>query len=67
MPTYLYRREDDTTFEVVQRMTDDPLTRCPTTDQEVYRIPYKSQGSVVIKKGGGWTMPSKGVSALPVE
>ena len=38
MPTYTYRRQDDTTFEVVQKITEDALTRCPETDQPCHRI-----------------------------
>ena len=33
MPIYEYRRQDGTTFEVMQRMTDDPLTEDPETGQ----------------------------------
>lgn len=38
MPTYVYRREDGTTFEQVQAFTDDALTSCPTTGQAVQRV-----------------------------
>jgi putative FmdB family regulatory protein len=38
MPTYVYRREDGTTFEVVQRITDDALTEDPETGQKVERV-----------------------------
>jgi putative FmdB family regulatory protein len=51
MPTYSYRREDDTVFEVVQRITEDPLIHCPTTGQRVRRIIVAPQ---VHFKGGGW-------------
>lgn len=38
MPTYLYRRDDNTEFEMVQRMSDDPLMTCPQTGQGCKRI-----------------------------
>lgn len=38
MPTYVYRREDGTTFEIVQRITDDALTEDPETHQKVERL-----------------------------
>jgi putative FmdB family regulatory protein len=38
MPIYEYRRPNGTTFEVMQRMTDDPLTHDPETGQPVERV-----------------------------
>ncbi len=52
MPTYEYKREDGTTFEIVQKMSDDALTTCPTTGQKVKRI--ISGGGGVVYKGEGW-------------
>lgn len=52
MPTYEYKREDGTTFEVMQKMSDAPLTTCPTTGQEVKRV--ISGGGGVVYKGEGW-------------
>ncbi len=52
MPTYVYRREDGTTFEIEQRITDPPLTHCPTTGQRVKRIITGSAG--LIFKGSGF-------------
>lgn len=52
MPTYEYKREDGTTFEVLQKMSDQPLTTCPTTGQKVKRI--ISGGGGVVYKGEGW-------------
>lgn len=52
MPTYEYKREDGTTFEIVQKMNDDALTTCPTTGQKVKRI--ISGGGGVVYKGEGW-------------
>ncbi len=52
MPTYEYKREDGTTFEVIQKMSDDPLTTCPETGQKVKRI--ISGGGGVVYKGDGF-------------
>ena len=38
MPIYEYRREDGTTFEVLQSIMDDPLTEDPDTGQPVERV-----------------------------
>jgi putative FmdB family regulatory protein len=38
MPIYEYRCERGHTFEVTQRMTDDPLTSCSTCDAPVQRV-----------------------------
>ncbi|NBC86135.1 MAG: zinc ribbon domain-containing protein [Bacteroidetes bacterium] len=52
MPTYVYRREDGTKFEIKQRITDDPLDECPETGQPVERIIAGSAG--LIFKGDGF-------------
>lgn len=52
MPTYEYKREDGTTFEIIQNISDDALTICPTTGQKVRRI--ISGGGGVVYKGDGW-------------
>jgi putative FmdB family regulatory protein len=38
MPIYEYRCERGHTFEVVQRMTDDPLASCSTCGAPVQRV-----------------------------
>src|SRR5437764_9694100 len=38
MPTYEYRCEQGHTFEVMQRMSDDPLSTCQTCDAPVQRV-----------------------------
>jgi putative FmdB family regulatory protein len=38
MPIYEYRCERVHTFEVMQRMTDDPLTSCSTCEAPVQRV-----------------------------
>lgn len=51
MPIYVYRREDGSTFEVQQRITEPALETCPTTGQPVKRV-ISSAG--VIFKGSGF-------------
>ena len=38
MPVYVYRRQDGSTFEIEQRMSDESLVSCPTTGQQVERV-----------------------------
>ena len=38
MPIYEYRCERGHTFEVMQRMTDDPVVACATCDAPVQRV-----------------------------
>ena len=52
MPTYDYRRADGTVFELVQSITEDPLTECPITGQPVERM--ISGGTGFILKGSGF-------------
>tara|TARA_R100001143_G_C3361215_1_gene136169 strand:+ start:22409 stop:22675 length:267 start_codon:yes stop_codon:yes gene_type:complete len=52
MPTYEYKREDGTTFEITQSINDEKLTTCPETGQAVKRI--ISGGGGVVYKGTGW-------------
>jgi len=52
MPTYEYRREDGSTFEIEQRITEDALTECPTTGQKVKRL--ISGGAGLVFKGSGF-------------
>ena len=52
MPTYVYRREDGTTFEIEQRITEDALETCPTTGQGVKRV--ITGGTGLIFKGSGF-------------
>lgn len=52
MPTYEYKREDGTTFEVMQGINDEPLKRCPDTGQKVKRV--ISGGGGVVYKGEGF-------------
>jgi len=52
MPTYLYRRDDGSTFEIEQRITDPRLTVCPTTGKPVTRL--ISGGAGLVFKGSGF-------------
>lgn len=52
MPTYVYRRQDGTTFEIQQRITEDALTACPETGQPVTRVISGNAG--LIFKGDGF-------------
>ena len=52
MPTYEYKREDGSTFEIRQGINDDPLSECPETGQKVKRV--ISGGAGVVYKGDGW-------------
>ena len=38
MPIYEYKCDKGHQFEVLQRMTDDPVTTCQTCDAEVQRV-----------------------------
>jgi putative FmdB family regulatory protein len=38
MPVYEYRCERGHTFEVMQRMSDDPVTSCSTCEAPVQRV-----------------------------
>jgi putative FmdB family regulatory protein len=38
VPVYVYRRQDGSTFEIEQRITEDALVSCPTTGQKVERV-----------------------------
>ncbi|GAB3622946.1 hypothetical protein GCM10027418_10280 [Mariniluteicoccus endophyticus] len=53
MPTYQYRcKECQTDLEVVQKFTDDALTRCPECGRESLRKVYNAVG--VHFKGSGF-------------
>ncbi len=52
MPTYVYRREDGSTFEIEQRITENALEACPETGQKVERLITGSAG--LIFKGSGF-------------
>ncbi|MFT4228199.1 FmdB family zinc ribbon protein [Micropruina sp.] len=52
MPTYQYRCQDcSSELEVVQKFTDDPLTRCPTCEGTLRKV-FSAVG--VVFKGSGF-------------
>ncbi|MCB0355045.1 MAG: zinc ribbon domain-containing protein [Bdellovibrionales bacterium] len=51
MPIREYQREDGTTFEVIQKMSDEDLSVCPETGQKVTRLLSPSAFHL---KGSGW-------------
>ena len=69
MPIYEYRCDRGHTFEVMQRMTEDPLTSCTTCDASVQRVfhpvavHFKGSGFYTTdygkKKGAGGDSSSK--------
>ncbi len=52
MPTYQYKREDGSVFEIMQKMSEPALRVCPDTGQNVSRV--ISGGAGVVYKGDGW-------------
>ena len=52
MPTYIYRREDGTDFEIEQRITEPALTVDPESGQAVRRVISGKAGLVF--KGSGF-------------
>ena len=52
MPTYTYKREDGSVFEMDQKITEDSLETCPTTGQKVKRV--ISGGAGLVFKGSGF-------------
>lgn len=67
MPTYSYKREDGTTFDVQQKISESALEVCPTTGQKVKRV--ITGGGGVVYKGDGWYVTDykdkKGTSSEP--
>ncbi|HKJ44900.1 MAG TPA: hypothetical protein VJ991_03640 [Balneolales bacterium] len=52
MPTYVYKREDGSTFEMMQGINEKPLKTDPETGQKVKRV--ISGGAGVVYKGDGF-------------
>lgn len=62
MPTYGYRCQScGTRFEVWQKMSDDPLTTCPTCGGSVRRLLYPA--GVVFKGSGFYSTDHRSGSA----
>ena len=62
MPIYEYRRKDGTTFEVIQKFSDDPLATDPDTGQPVQRV-YSAPA--IHFKGSGFHNTDYGSSRRP--
>lgn len=52
MPTYEYRCQKGHEFEAFQRMSDEPITSCPTCGERAERL--LSGGSGFLFKGSGF-------------
>lgn len=52
MPTYRYRRADGSTFDVLQKISDAPLTEDPETGEPIERV--ISGGAGLQFKGSGF-------------
>jgi putative FmdB family regulatory protein len=48
---YIYKRDDGSTFEINQRMSEEPLTTCPETGQSVRRV---ITGGAGVQMKGWW-------------
>lgn len=51
MPIYEYRCEKCGDFEVTQRITEDPLKKCPTCKRKVHKLISNTSFQL---KGSGW-------------
>jgi putative FmdB family regulatory protein len=73
MPIYEYRCERGHTFEVMQRMTDDPLTACSTCEAPVQRVfhpvavHFKGSGFYNTDYGKGKSGAATDTSAKPAQ
>jgi putative FmdB family regulatory protein len=69
MPTYSYRRQDGSLFEIEQRITDSALETCPTTGQPITRV--ITSGAGLVFKGTGFYVTdyarkgSNGTASVP--
>ena len=64
MPTYEYRcRNCGHTFDIVQKMSDDPLTHCPACGQEELRKVFAPPA--ISFKGSGFYATDHGKKSKP--
>ncbi len=63
MPTYVYRCTNDHTFEVVQRMSDDPVEVCEVCGASVTRLLF---APAIHFKGSGFHNTDYGTRKRPV-
>jgi len=59
MPTYEYQCDSCGVFEVSQRITEDPLKKCPTCKSKVRRL---ISNTSFMLKGSGWYVTDYGRS-----
>jgi putative FmdB family regulatory protein len=64
MPIYEYECERCGVFEVTQRITEDPLKRCPTCKGKVHRL---ISNTSFMLKGTGWYATDYGRSSSSTE
>ncbi len=66
MPTYLYKCGKCGEFEAEQKITEEPLSKCPTCGKKVERLIAGSGGFVL--KGSNWVskMASSGDSVKKI-
>lgn len=57
MPIYEYRCEQCGDFEVTQRITEDPLKKCPTCKRKVRKLISNTSFQL---KGSGWYITDYG-------
>ena len=65
MPTYVYRRDDGTVFEVKQHMSDKPLEFDPETGQKVVRLIVSSK--FILKTDGFYSTDNSRRPTVEVE
>ena len=61
MPTYEYQCDSCGVFEVTQRITEDPIKKCPTCKSKVRRL---ISNTSFMLKGSGWYATDYGRSKL---
>ena len=63
MPTYGYRCSSGHHWEIVQRITEAPLTQCPECGAPATRVFYPV--GIVFKGGGFYKTDSRGSGGIP--
>lgn len=63
MPTYTYRREDGTIFDIKQSFHEDPLEFDPKTGQKVQRV-ISSTAGIIFKGSGFYVTDNAGSSRV---
>ena len=64
MPTYQYRCKNcGNELEIVQKMSDNSLTRCPKCEEETFERVISAEGGFVLKGSGFYKTDYKPTSA----